>query len=832
VSADGPGPPAALEPFSPFALIEASQALAHARDPQALPGLLFELARCHARAERGWLLWREHGLWVTRAGFAPGAQWSEMSEDATLPRIEAGAPIPAGAIELVCSAMRPLQWRDDAAGAIDRGTLLGVPIVERGEGLGLLFLAGGELEQSLEAARLEAWHLVGNQFAIALRVARRMAELERGVDAMQAILDSSPAMVSMKDRDGRILLHNRQWARVFQGTERSYVGRLLNEFNRDAELTAISLANDVAIFRDNQVRQFETRIVIAGETRTHRAEKFPVRDAEGKTFAVGMVSLDVTELKLAQAAAEAAAGAKSDFLANMSHEIRTPMNAILGMAHLALAAGMPPKQQNYVVKIELSARSLLGVINDILDFSKVEAGKLDLECVPLRLAEVLDNLAAVVGLAAHAKGIELVFDLAPDLPEVLLGDAMRLTQVLVNLAGNGIKFTERGAVVVEVGVGAREAGHVTLTFAVADTGVGMEASTVGRLFRPFEQADNSISRRYGGTGLGLAISHSLVKLMGGSLEVRSEVGRGSRFEFALRLTLQAQASAPVAFPRLPAMRVLVVDDNEAARRAIAAALSALELRCECADDGWSALRAVALAAQDADPFDLVLLDSRMPGMDGVECARAIAGAGHPHGVIALMASIFDRDDVMRESELRDLQQVLPALSVLLKPVTPSSLLELILGQPGRVDLAMAPTPHDRRELLRGRRLLLVEDNAINQELALELLGDAGIEVVVADDGQQALAVLQSQHCDEFFDAVLMDVQMPVMDGYEATRLLRLDARWQALPVIAMTANAMAGDRERALAAGMNDHIAKPIEVKQMFDTIARWVRADARGDLG
>jgi signal transduction histidine kinase/DNA-binding response OmpR family regulator/HPt (histidine-containing phosphotransfer) domain-containing protein len=562
---------------------------------------------------------------------------------------------------------------------------------------------------------------------------------------------------------------------------------------------------------------------LAARARTEASDETGMLAASFNTMTARLAET-IGNLEAARNAADLANQAKGSFLANMSHEIRTPMNAILGMSHLALQSGLDPRQHNYVQKVHASARSLLGVINDILDFSKIEAGKLDIESIPFSLGDVMDNLSNVVGMRSDEKGLELVLEMPLQLPTDLVGDPSRLGQVLLNLGNNAVKFTERGEVVVAVQVAAQADESVRLRFEIRDTGIGMSPEQQQRLFQPFTQADASTSRRYGGTGLGLAISRHLVHLMGGELAAESTLGRGSRFHFELTFGLQRRATeqAPRSDAGLPGTRVLVVDDNAVAREVLAEMSQAMGLSVDVAASGEQALHRIGQADASDAPYQLLLLDWKMPGMDGLACAQALAGRSLRHPApIVLMATAFSREDVLqRLAALR-----LPFGALLTKPATPSSLLDAYATALGHA--ALGPTRGARREdallghqkALAGVHILLVEDNPINQELAVDLLGRAGIVVSVAGNGREALDVLSRER----FDAVLMDCQMPVMDGYAATRALRQQPSLQALPVIAMTANAMVGDREAVLAAGMNDHIAKPIMVDEMFATLAKWV---------
>ena len=649
---------------------------------------------------------------------------------------------------------------------------------------------------------------------------------------MRSITDSAYDAILMLDPSGNISYWNLAAARIFGYSNEEAIGK------NPRDLLAPRVHNNLPLEAFPKPHFGEQGSVL-GETfeldMTEKDQSFvPVQlslsavEMSNGWHSIGILR-DITqqkrneeELIKAKTVAEEATHAKSEFLANMSHEIRTPMNAVIGFSELLKKTEMMPKQRDYINKIDASAKSLLGIINDILDFSKMEAGKLELERVGFRLDDVINNVISMNSNKASEKNIELINNIESDVPYCLVGDPLRVGQVLLNLVNNAVKFTNEGHVFVEVSLASKSDQMCRIKFSVSDTGIGLTKEQKEKLFSAFSQADTSVTRRFGGTGLGLTISKRLVEMMKGAICVESEFGVGSTFSFEIEFQIQSgeKANQPVYKKSLKNLKVLIVDDNEVSREILKEQIGAFGVDTVTVASGEAAIQEVKIHSEHK-PFDLVIMDWRMPEMDGIEAAKAILNdKSIDHMPMAIMVSAFGREEVAKKAEKIGIQ------NFLMKPINQSLLFDTIVNmfdmdKSGMTIQSSARLDDGTEEIrLDGARILLVEDNVINQEVATEILSSAGATVEVANNGKEALEAVAASA----YDLVLMDLQMPVMGGYEATKFIRTDRKNLNLPIIAMTAHAMQGVEAECKAAGMNDYVSKPIDPNNLFSTIQKWVK--------
>ena len=724
-------------------------------------------------------------------------------------------------------------------------------------------LASGQVLRIIES-KLPDGHIVGFRIDITeLHQARESAEaaaqaMAQTLARLQAIYDILPVGITISDAQGHIIDCNPASERLLGITKAEHLARDCNSrqwtiLREDGTpMPAGEHASVVALTQGRPVHDAVMQVVLPERSVWLSVSAMPAAHRE-LGVVVGYVDISEqraqqTALAQAKALAEQASVAKSQFLANMSHEIRTPMNAILGMLALMKRTGLNAHQSDYAHKTENAARSLLGLLNDILDFSKVEAGKMTLDPQPFRIEQLLQELGVILSSNLGAKPVELVFDLDHEVPALLMGDAQRLQQVLINLAGNAVKFTGSGEVVVSVRLLALEGAGARLRFSVRDTGIGIAADNQQKIFSGFMQAEATTTRRFGGTGLGVAISQRLVALMGGELHLNSVLGQGSTFHFELSLPLAAQKPAQNPAPACTVRRALVVDDNAVARQATLAMCRALGWPCDGADSGETALLTLHRLQQEGAAVDVVCIDADMPGLSGVQTAARMRSLGlAPQALLVVMTTAHGRHGLEPESEPAALRPD----GFVLKPLTLSTLADGLQqarlqraqgalqrppshddpahagtapgapaeGSAGAAAAAAAPRRTPTGQRLAGLRILVVEDNANNQQVAQELLHDEGATVQLASNGQEGLDRLAA--AQPGFDAVLMDLQMPVMDGYTATAGIRAQTAHARLPIIAMTANAMASDRQACLAAGMTEHIGKPFDLEHLVRTLLK-----------
>ena len=713
------------------------------------------------------------------------------------------------------------------------------PLLSKGALLGVLEVASFRPLHSKEQMLLEELLPV---VAMSLEVLQRnlhtrelLEKVQSSEERTRLILDSTDEGIYGMAPDGRITFVNTATCRLLGFTPEEMVGQqahpLIHHHRPDGSVYPVEECPMRAAAQRGEVRRVDDEFLWCKDGRG-----FPVEYGttpivkDGKILGAVVSFIDITlrkqqeaEILAAKQKAEEATQMKSMFLANMSHEIRTPMNAIIGLSHLALKTQLTPKQRDYVGKVHNAGTSLLAVINDILDFSKIEAGKLELETTDFKLDEVITSVTTLTAQKAHEKGLEFLAHVEPGIPDYLLGDPLRLGQILTNFVNNAVKFTEHGEIRLNIGLLERTGEKVQLKFSVRDTGIGMTKEQAAKLFQPFTQADMSTTRKHGGTGLGLTICRRLVELMGGRIWLESEPGVGSTFSFTVWLGVgHAHGTGKIVPERLAELRVLVVDDNPTACEILREPLSTVARKVDVATSGKEAIAAI----QQHDPseaYDIVFMDWRMPGMDGLQASRHIkSDETLTHQPAIVLVTAFGREEVREEAERLQLD------GFLVKPVTKSMIVDTLVNVFAHAsDEAASTAEAAHTASLQGARILLTEDNDINQQIAVELLEGAGATVKVANHGREAVEILSNGPQPPPFDVVLMDLQMPEMDGYQATARLRGDPRFGSLPIIAMTAHATIEERQHCLAAGMNDHISKPIDPAVLFETVGRFYKPTA-----
>ncbi|MGL1890546.1 MAG: transporter substrate-binding domain-containing protein [Spirochaetaceae bacterium] len=641
--------------------------------------------------------------------------------------------------------------------------------------------------------------------------------LEENKKFLESIINNSGNLIYAKDLDGKYMLANKNWELLNDFEPGSTIGKTDEELYGEAGKRYRKV--DLEIIEGRHTVRTEEKNIKNGKELAFLSIKFPIYNVSGELTAIAGIATDMTELIDAKENAIEAAKAKSDFLANMSHEIRTPMNAIIGLSHLILKTDLTEKQSDYIGKINNSSNNLLGIINDILDFSKIEAGKLNIESIPLNLHNVFEDLGSIVSEKAKDKGLELIFHVDTKLPINLIGDPLRLGQILLNLTNNAIKFTESGEIMVQAVLESINDKTVIIKYNVKDTGIGLSNKQQNKLFQAFSQADTSTTRKYGGTGLGLSISKRLVELMHGQIGVESIEGEGSNFYFTSELDIAKNQRKEIVPPEITELKILVIDDNENSRDVLVEYITDFSMIIDSAKDGYEALELF----KSGKTFDIVLIDYKMPGMNGFETAKKIKEVlGIKKYPKFILVSGFNSEEIDKEIKKNNFD------GSIVKPINQSLLLNSILDCYGFKGVTRARRHKSQYpegfEQVRGALILLTEDNEINQQVAIELLEGEGFYVDIANNGQESVDMCEKKK----YDIILMDLQMPVLDGYDATLKIRETFDSKELPIVAMTADAMTGVRHKVMDTGMNDYITKPIETDKLWHSLARWIKKEDR----
>jgi two-component system sensor histidine kinase/response regulator len=752
-------------------------------------------------------------------------------------------PIGNGIVGQAAQSLRPIVIEPDGEklrvhfgfGAMSPSQIAAYPLLANDAPVGVLEIC---LFKPLTEIQTRWLNQAAETMANALRFALESEELRLSEERNRLILESSSEGIFGTDADGKITFVNPAACRMlgFSADEliRQPSHAVFHHHRPDGSEYLKEECPMYAAYKHGKASRIDNEVLWCKDGTGMPVEYGSMPILKDGSIVGAVISFtDITlrkqqeaEVLAAKKKAEEATEMKSMFLANMSHEIRTPMNAIIGLSHLALKTQLTAKQRDYVSKVHNAGTSLLAIINDILDFSKIEAGKLDLESTDFKIDEVLSSVTTLTAQKAHDKGLEFLADVSSAIPENLCGDPLRLGQVLTNLVNNAVKFTEQGEIRLKIELLEQTGEKVQLKFSVRDTGIGMTPAQSAKLFQAFTQADMSTTRKHGGTGLGLTISRRLVELMGGRIWIESEAGVGSTFLFTAWLGLGSEKGHNKIMPeQLSKLNVLVVDDNSAAREILEEALKNMTEHVDVVSSGAEALAAVKQHDKSSSPYDLVFMDWRMPGMDGLQATKRIKQdkqlAKQP---AVVMVTAFGREEVREEAERLGID------GFLVKPITKSMLVDTMvtLFAPAAEETAQAVANDQHSLRLEGARILLAEDNEINQQIAMELLEGVGARLTLANNGRKAVELLCQKPIG--YDLVLMDLQMPEMDGYQATAKIRADARFNSLPIIAMTAHATIEEKQRCLAAGMNDHVSKPIDPAALFETVSRYYHPAIKGE--